>query len=296
LEDDMVLQSAVKSLERQAWLDPVAEKVQGLVTSAYNAAGRRFQDLLYGVWLGHPLHPVLTDVAIGGWTTAFVLDAVEAATNRKDVGWYADVAVALGLAGGVSSALTGWNDWRWTMALERARRIGLGHAALNGTALTLYASSLLLRRSGSRTAGRCMSSASFGVVLLAAYLGGDLVYGEQIGVSHAQLQSPPTEWVPVLPEDQLRENKPTLAQTGSVPVMLVRSGGQIYALFDTCAHLGCSLAGGHLEDRSIVCPCHGSRFALEDGRVLNGPATFPEPRFETRVRDGQIEVHAPSSG
>jgi nitrite reductase/ring-hydroxylating ferredoxin subunit len=41
---------------------------------------------------------------------------------------------------------------------------------------------------------------------------------------------------------------------------------------------------------SIQCPWHRSRFALEDGRVLDGPAVHPQPCLETRVRNGRIEV------
>ncbi|MGH8064460.1 MAG: Rieske (2Fe-2S) protein [Candidatus Entotheonellia bacterium] len=52
------------------------------------------------------------------------------------------------------------------------------------------------------------------------------------------------------------------------------------------------LAEGKLEDCSVICPWHGSRFALDSGRVLEGPATFPQPCFETRVQDGHIEVRA----
>ena len=57
-----------------------------------------------------------------------------------------------------------------------------------------------------------------------------------------------------------------------------------------CAHLGGPLAEGTVRDDSLECPWHGSRFALEDGRVLDGPATQPQPCFETRVRDGYVEV------
>jgi len=79
-------------------------------------------------------------------------------------------------------------------------------------------------------------------------------------------------------------------ETEEMPVLLARVGSQIYALSDTCTHLGCSLSEGSLDGCSIRCKCHGSEFSLETGEVLNGPATFPAPCLETRVRDGQIEV------
>ena len=75
-------------------------------------------------------------------------------------------------------------------------------------------------------------------------------------------------------------------------IVLVRRGTQVYALNEVCSHLGGPLADGKVEGNGIVCPWHGSRFALADGHVLDGPATLPEPALETRVRDGQIEVRA----
>ena len=289
----MVLRPAVEVIARQDWLDPMAEKLRSFAMAVFDTAGQRVDDLLYGTWLGHPLHPVLTDVAIGGCVSALGLDLLDAKTRRRDFAVGADAAVALGLAGALGSAVTGLNDWRWTTAYERPRRIGIGHAAANVTATTFYLASLCLRRNGSRQAGRLTGIAGFSALMLGAYLGGHLVFGERIGVDHAVVEAPPTGFVPVLAEDQLPEKTPTQAKAGDVPVLLVRYEGQIYALLDTCAHLGCSLAGGHLHDRSIVCPCHGSRFSLEDGRLLNGPATFPEPHFEVRVHNGQIEVSVP---
>jgi nitrite reductase/ring-hydroxylating ferredoxin subunit len=75
-------------------------------------------------------------------------------------------------------------------------------------------------------------------------------------------------------------------------VLLLRRGERIYAIAETCSHLGGPLAEGEIEDLSVICPWHGSRFALDSGQVLDGPATFPQPCFETRVQHGQIEVRA----
>ena len=77
--------------------------------------------------------------------------------------------------------------------------------------------------------------------------------------------------------------------------MLIRRAGRIYALADSCAHLGGPLSEGQVDGLSIRCPWHGSRFDLEEGGVLEGPSTFPQPCFEIRVRAGQIEVRARGS-
>jgi nitrite reductase/ring-hydroxylating ferredoxin subunit len=96
--------------------------------------------------------------------------------------------------------------------------------------------------------------------------------------------------VAVMAESQLADNTPTRAMHDGVPILLVRRGQKIFAMAETCSHLSGPLAEGKLVGDSIECPYHASRFALEDGRVLNGPAVHPQPCMEVRVRNGQIEV------
>jgi 3-phenylpropionate/trans-cinnamate dioxygenase ferredoxin subunit len=66
--------------------------------------------------------------------------------------------------------------------------------------------------------------------------------------------------------------------------------GTFYAFDDTCTHMGCSLAGGDLEETAVICPCHGSEFDVTDGAVLRGPAREPVDTYETRVEGGSLEV------
>jgi nitrite reductase/ring-hydroxylating ferredoxin subunit len=88
----------------------------------------------------------------------------------------------------------------------------------------------------------------------------------------------------------LSENRMTRAPSGDVDVLLVRQHGRVCALVHSCAHLGGPLSEGTLKDGSVVCPWHGSEFALDDGRVVNGPATHNQPCLLARERDGHIEV------
>ena len=78
------------------------------------------------------------------------------------------------------------------------------------------------------------------------------------------------------------------------PILLARHQGQVYALGEQCAHLGGPLAQGTLAGGQVRCPWHGSCFALAEGRVVDGPATYPQPWFETRIQHGQIEIRTPS--
>ncbi len=287
-------EALVAIIDRQGWLDTVAARVQRAVSGAFaagGAAGARIKDALNGTWLGHPLHPVLTDVPIGAWTTGVVLDALERARGRRYAAG-ADAAVAVGLTGAAAAAITGLADWQYTSAT--ARKTGLVHGLLNTTAAALYTTSLVLRRRGARDAGRAAAWAGFAVVLGAAYLGGHLVYRQRIGVDHSPEDANRSDegfgFVPVLAERELPAGRPVRVEAQGFAVVLVRHAGGIAALADSCAHLGGPLAEGTCDGRSITCPWHGSRFALADGRVLRGPATFPQPVYEARVRNGQIEV------
>jgi nitrite reductase/ring-hydroxylating ferredoxin subunit len=150
----------------------------------------------------------------------------------------------------------------------------------------------MLRQREERRAGRGFALLGFVASTAAAYLGGKLVYRYRVGVDRAAEVSPPRDFVPVMAETDLRENELRRVEATRMPILLVRRQGQIYALAETCSHLSGPLAEGQLEGNSVVCPWHGSRFALADGRVLNGPATHPQLCFETRVRNGQIEVRA----
>jgi nitrite reductase/ring-hydroxylating ferredoxin subunit len=150
--------------------------------------------------------------------------------------------------------------------------------------------SLVFRRRGDRGLGRALSSLGALISMGSAYLGGHLVYARQIGVDHAANAELPEEFLAVLPEHELDEGSPRKVEADGTPIVLVRHGGRIHALFETCSHQGGPLSEGKIENGGIVCPWHGSRFALEDGSVLDGPAAFRQPCLETRVRNGQIEV------
>ena len=289
----MVTEALIKTVERQEVLDQLSDKIQPLVSNAFEStgpAGREVKNFLHGTWLGHPLHPALTDVPLGAWTAALTLDAMETISGRKELGAGADAAIAVGLVGAAGAAVTGLTDWSETNG--RARKVGLLHGLLNVGATALYATSLLLRRKDRRSAGRGFAMLGYAVSSTAAYLGGHLVFSEQIGVNHAAAQEMPKEFVPVLADAELREGEMKRVDAGGVPVFLVRREGAVCALANTCSHFGGPLSEGKLEGDVVQCPWHGSRFNVRDGSVVDGPATFPQPCFEARVREGQIEVRS----
>lgn len=285
-----MLQSNLEAVVNQPWLDAVGQPLSQKIHALFKGAGRGGQvvkNALHGVWLGHPLHPVVTDVPIGAWTTALALDARGALTGNAGYARAADFALAVGLAGATAAAVTGLNDWSETGG--RSRRIGLLHGLLNVSATALMATAYCLRRQEARAAGRAVGVAGYGIAVAAAYLGGDLVYRERLGVTHAVIEEP-EQFTRVLESAALPDHSMRKATIEDASFLIVRQGQRLCALAHPCAHLGGPLSQGTLKDGSVVCPWHGSEFALDDGHVLNGPATEPQPCFEVRERGGWIEV------
>jgi nitrite reductase/ring-hydroxylating ferredoxin subunit/uncharacterized membrane protein len=285
------MQDTVNVIERQTWLEPASDTVQRGLYNAVNAGGQlghRVSDFLNGTWLGHPLHPAVTDVPVGAWTVAFALDGVQMLTKSRRFMAGADAAVTIGLVGSAISAVSGLADWQYTVG--RARRIGMAHALLNATAAGLYGTSFICRLRSKRKVGQLTGALGFVAVLFSSFLGGDLSYRERMGMNHAPEQTPPESYTPVLADRELPEGGLKQVRAGDVTICLARSGGRIYALADSCAHLGGPLSEGTLEGNCVICPWHGSRFTLAEGRIVNGPATFAQPCYHVRVRDGLIEV------
>lgn len=275
---------------------PLEEKLQKLLDKALYANGRpsaqKIRNFLNGTWLGEPLHVVLTDVPIGAWTVAIIFDALDLIRNRREFSLAADTSLAIGLFGAAGAAVTGITDW--SDVDPPARRIGLIHGLLNVGVTALFTTSLILRRRKLRTAGRVSSALGYALLSFSAYLGGKMVYEQRVGVDRTAGEVFPKDFVGVLAESKLADSTPTRTTYGGVPILLVRRGEKIFAMAETCSHFSGPLSEGKLAGDSIVCPYHASRFALDDGRVLDGPAVHPQPCLEVRVRSGQIEVRNPA--
>jgi nitrite reductase/ring-hydroxylating ferredoxin subunit len=272
----------------QPELDRVAEPLSDAVRNVFAAAGpagQQVKNALHGVWLHHPLHPVFTDVPVGAWTTALALDCT--ANGDRGKRHAATFAMGVGLLGALGAAVTGLTDWSETQG--RARRTGLLHGLLNIAATSLMAAAYVQRSRDDRADGRACAWTGYGIALAAAFLGGDLVYAQRIGVTHADAEAP-DDFTPVANSSALAENSMIKARVGDTDVLLARQHGRVYAMIHSCAHLGGPLSEGTLNDGSVVCPWHASEFALEDGRVLNGPSTHSQPCLIVRERNGRIEV------
>jgi nitrite reductase/ring-hydroxylating ferredoxin subunit len=284
--------TALSRLTDQPALDPIAEPLSKAVRQAYELAGPAGQtakNAAHGVWLGHPLHPAFTDLPLGAWTTGLVLDAVGAVNGDEAMEHAGDVAIAVGLAGAAAAAVTGLTDWSETSG--QPRRTGLIHGLLNIAATSLYAAALVLRRRGARTSGQSCAIAGYGIALGAAWFGGNLVFDQRIGVTHAVVDEPDT-FTAVARAADLPDDSMMRVRHEDLDLLAVRQQRRVCVLAHSCSHLGGPLSEGTLKDGSVVCPWHGSEFALDDGHVINGPATQNQPCLDARERAGKIEVKA----
>lgn len=250
----------------------------------------KLKDAISGTWLGHALHPLLTDVPIGTWTSATMLDLIGGRGTEKA----ADRLIAVGVAAAVPTALSGLSDWAdTTLTSDPVKRIGVVHAVANTMALGLYGLSFAARKRGSRGKGVALGLAGAGALGVGGHLGGHLSYSRGVGVDQTAFEYGPGEWTSALGDGELGEGESRTVEVADVTLMLTRREGRVYAMRDRCNHRGGPLSEGKIEDGCVVCPWHESAFRLEDGSVARGPAAAPQPTYDVRVREGSIEVRVP---
>lgn len=284
-----MLQSIERFLDQLTFLEPLSDALQQAIGKLLQDGGesaKQAKDFLNGVWFEHPLHPAMTDIPIGAWTCATLLDMASAGDERLERA--ADTLIGVGCLGAVGAAVTGLADWQDTYGKER--RTGLAHASLNTAALALFTTSWSLRKSGARGLGVMASLAGFGAALAASYLGGDLVFRMGTQVNHAAWLEAPEDWTAAAGEGDLEEGKLVKGDANGLAVLLVRQHGHIYAMSDVCTHAGGPLNEGTLEGSSVICPWHASQFNLSDGRIIHGPASVTPIMLDARVQDGKVEV------
>jgi uncharacterized membrane protein len=170
----------VTDLESASALDAVAAVLERVSAPLGKDPVR---PLLLGQGTGHALHPFLTDLPIGFWTSSWVLDLCGGRSARRAsstlMGW--------GLLSAVPTALTGLAEWREVPRPEN--RVGVVHALLNLTALGGFALSWQLRRRGRHGAGVGTSLVAGTVASVAGYLGGHLATARKVGTRDQAYQA-----------------------------------------------------------------------------------------------------------
>ncbi|HEY1818872.1 MAG TPA: Rieske 2Fe-2S domain-containing protein [Trebonia sp.] len=277
-------------LDQLGWLRTLSDRL----TAVLGPLRERHQDNLVlelmhgGRWVGHPLHPALSDLPVGLWAGVTVLDALDRDPAPRRGIDAAGMLSAAGILAAGATAATGLTDW--TVSNDEDRRVGLFHGLLNTAALGLQCASLGSRMAGHRGTARALGAASLTVTAAAGYLGGHLVFAKGVMVSRVAWTTGPRRWARALSESDLPDDSPTAVVAEGRQIMLYRTGGTLYAIDDICSHAGGLLSRCPVADLTATCPLHGSRFALTDGRVIRGPANQAQPVLPTRIRNGWIEV------
>ncbi|HEY3732827.1 MAG TPA: Rieske 2Fe-2S domain-containing protein [Streptosporangiaceae bacterium] len=277
-------------VDRLGWLRTLSERTAAVLVPVRE----RHQDKLAvelmhgGRWAGHPVHPALSDLPIGLWTSATLLDVVDRDPSPRRGFDAAGVLSAAGIIASGATALTGLSDW--TVSNEEDRRVGLFHGILNTAALGLQGASLSTRVAGHRSTARALGAASLAVTAAAGYFGGHLVFTRGVMVNRAAWVTGPRRWTRALAEADLPDDAPTAVEAEGRQIMLYRHDGILYAIDNVCGHAGGLLSRGTIAGLTVTCPLHGARFALADGCVGRGPASQPQPVLPTRIRNGWIEV------
>ena len=286
----------VSRLEQAAGLDRFVSTGQRM---ARLLPPGRLRDCLHGVWLGHPVHPVLVQAPLGAWLSAAALDGWQAVDSWRGSGGRpaaeqaAGRLAAFGVVAVVPAALAGAADW--SEQHEQQMRVGVVHLLAVTAAAGLYAASLTAGNSGRARALRFAGLAAAGA---GGLLGGHISFRQAGGANHAEAVPHLVEpgWHDLCATASLPDDGPARMLLGEVPLLIVAHGARVYALADRCSHLSGALSDGDLADGCVTCPWHGSIFRLADGSVARGPATAPQPVFDTRIHDGVLQVCLPGAG
>jgi nitrite reductase/ring-hydroxylating ferredoxin subunit len=272
----------------------IADAGMAVSTAIHNAilAGgepvRHIADLLHGTWLGHPLHPVLTDITIGAWTLGTLFDAAAEITHSHELRKSADHAQFVGTISAIPTAITGIVDY--STFPEPTSSPATLHAVLNLVNFGLYIGSVQARRNGNRRRGVMLSTIGFGLTCVSAWIGGSLVYKYRLGVNQADDFDKPKRFKAVMNLNDLPLKKAVKVDVDGKDVMVYRDERRIYAIGAKCAHAAGPLEEGKVQGGCVECPWHHSVFDMRNGRVVHGPACQPQQAFDVRVRGGKVEL------
>lgn len=231
---------------------------------------------------GHPLHPILVTFPIAFFIGTLCFDIIVVAGGNREflqTAYWLNVA---GCCGAVIAALPGFIDYLTVVPPHSsAKNRAAKHGLTNTTSLILFAIALYLR-SDFIPHGWIVLIESVATVLLlfAGWMGGTLVYRNQIGVDIRYANA--GKWIeieldssgsaPLALVKDLKENQMALLQGNGKRLVLAKSEGKFYAFDDHCTHRGGSLAAGTMICGTVQCPWHGSQFDIKTGMIKAGPA------------------------
>jgi len=244
---------------------------------------------------------MLVAFPIGLWVGSFVFDVISISRGNPSFATAGFCAVIGGCIGAALASIPGVIDL-FTVVPPRssAKQRGYIHGILNVTALGVFIAVAALRGGPAAMPNNLsLLLSGLGVILIAisGWLGGTLVYRNQIAVDHRYANAGIWKervldgWdQPVCNQGELSDGQMMLARVGSVRVVIGRCNEGVFAFSDHCTHKGGPLSDGALVSCIVQCPWHGSQFDVRSGRVVAGPARHKIDTFEIEIRKGEVYV------
>ena len=254
----------------------------------------------------HPIHPMLIAFPLAFFTGTLLFDVLSILSDKAVLrdgfsvtAYYMNIA---GIIGAVLAAVAGFIDYLYTVPPESsAKTRAAKHGLLNSTALILFFIAWLLKRGehNSYYLITVLELVGFIIMLFAGWLGGTLVYRNQIGVDpryagagkwkEERIQTSNKE-IEVANGDELKLNQMKLLHINGKRIVLAKTENNYVAFDDHCTHKGGSLAGGSMICGTVQCPWHGSQFDCTTGAVKAGPAKEKIATYPVNERGGKVYI------
>jgi nitrite reductase/ring-hydroxylating ferredoxin subunit/uncharacterized membrane protein len=252
----------------------------------------------------HPIHPMLVPFPLAFLSGACVADVIAKSTDSPDWARIGSILSKAGIIGGLVAGAAGLADYLYTVPPKSsAKKRATQHLLANAGALKLFTGATVGRRSASEPLPLwAVQTTGLGLLGIGGWLGGTLVYRNQIGVDHryahagkwqeTSITAEPGQPAVVAREGELEPNQMKLVRLNGKRIVLARTEKGYTAFDDRCTHKGGPLADGALAEGSVTCPWHGSQFDVTTGAVKSGPAQHPIHVYPVDVVNGEVRVTA----
>jgi uncharacterized membrane protein/nitrite reductase/ring-hydroxylating ferredoxin subunit len=249
---------------------------------------------------GHPLHPILVSFPIAFFTGTLLLDIVFVITQTSEFQNMAFYLEGIGIVFALLAAVPGFIDFLFTVPPNSSgKKRAARHGLINVAMLIIFSIVFFLRMENNISITWIICLEAIGVILLsiAGWLGGTLVYRNQIGVDLRYADagkwkevkiSKTREKMEVAASDELSVNQMKLLRVDNLRIVLCRTEKGYAAFEDHCTHRGGSLAGGAMICGTVQCPWHGSQFDVQTGKVKAGPAKTNITTYRTVESEGKV--------
>ncbi|MEO5935779.1 MAG: DUF2231 domain-containing protein [Terriglobales bacterium] len=249
----------------------------------------------------HPIHPILVTFPIALWTAALLADLAGVVLGHGLLWAAGFFAILGGILGAILAAVAGTLDYiKVVPPNSSAKQRGLTHGLMNTAVLVAFIV-IAWQRGNAYTEPTDMHLAfeaiAVGAMMASGWLGGTLVYRNQIGVDHRYANA--GKWKerelagwdqPVCNQSELSEGQAMLAKIDGERIVVARCSEGIVAFSDHCTHKGGPLSDGAIVGCAVQCPWHGSQFDVNTGRVIAGPAEEKIKIYGIDIRDNEVFV------